>query len=281
MTRETRRPEGMLVAIGGGEEREYGKDVLRRVIGLARAAPRVAVVPTAAHSPRRAGDRAIDALRGLGVRDVDVVDVRTRGEAHEDRFVERIDGADIILLTGGDQLRLTSVLGGSPLFHAIVERYERGAVLVGAGAGASALSDTVISEGPAEPDARADALLTPGLGLLKNAVLDTHFAERGRFTRLLQVVGANPGHIGLGLGEDAGVVIRDGRTVEVVGPGLVVVVDGHDLRHCNLSSVKRGAPVVVENVIVHTLAEGYRYDLDEQRYLAPAQEKARVREVEA
>ena len=280
---ETRKPRGILVAVGGAEDKTSDMKVLRTVAELVEGgAEAVEVIPTASGIPEEMGDQYVEAFRGIGIRHVKVMDIRTRADASSEAFVRRIEDADVIYFTGGDQLRLTSTLGGSAVLQAVKDKYAAGAVIAGTSAGAAALPATMIVQGEAAAGSmqKGNVQMTPGLGLIHNAVIDTHFIDRGRFSRLLEVITSNPGHIGLGVGEDTAVVLRDGCRVEVVGTGLVVVVDGHQLRSSNISNVHLGGPIVVENMIVHTLAEGYGYDLSEQRYLLPDELKER-REVEA
>jgi cyanophycinase len=143
-------------------------------------------------------------------------------------------------------------------------------VVAGTSAGAAAMSGTMIFEGDVARSMRkGNVHMVPGLGLLPNAILDTHFIQRGRITRLLEVIASNPGSIGLGLGEDTGVVIREGEIVEVIGSGVVVVVDGHTVKSSNVASVRLGDPIALEHVVLHTLVEGHRYDIARKQYLHP------------
>ena len=271
MTADTSRPRGILVAVGGAEDKESDMKVLRRIADLVPGGAEVVeIVPTASGAPRDAGEQYVRAFGGIGIRHVKVLDVRDREGSADPEHVRRIEEADVVFLTGGDQLRLTSLLGGSPVLRAIQDRYRTGGVVAGTSAGAAAMPGTMISQGDAASGSmQGNVPMTPGLGLLPGAVIDPRFIDRGRFSRLLAVITSNPGHIGLGLGEDTGVIVHGGRLVEVIGRGLVVVVDGHQLRYSNISKVRTGEPIVVENMLVHTLAEGYGYDLSEQRYLLP------------
>lgn len=283
MTADIGRAKGILVAVGGAEDKTSDMRVLRTIIDLVEGGVEtVEVVPTASGVPEEVGEMYVKAFREIGVKTVRVMDVRNRADAGEERNVRRIEDADLVYLTGGDQLRLTSILGGSPVLQAIRDMYQAGGVVAGTSAGAAAMPPTMIFEGVATTGAmqKGNVQMTPGLGLLPGAVIDTHFIDRGRFSRLLEVVTANPGHVGLGLGEDTGVVVRSGHLVEVIGTGLVVVVDGHQLRFSNISRASKGEPIVVENMVVHTLAEGFGYDLAEQRYLLP-DDLAEALEVEA
>jgi cyanophycinase len=263
-------PKGCLLAVGGNEDKTSDKEILRRLVDLPKGgAKRVEIIPTASTLARSVSNDYIDAFRDLKVPDVGVMDIRERREADRDEFVDRIQEADVIYMTGGDQLRLTTVLGGSPVLEAIIARYKDGGVVAGTSAGAAAMSSTMISGGDDGTMRKGSVRMAPGFGFLKNTIVDTHFLDRGRVGRLLEVVASNPGHIGLGVGEDTGILVRDGHFVEVVGKGVVVVVDGNAMRSTNLSHIKPEEPIAVEGILVHTLAPGYRYDLLEKKYLEP------------
>ncbi|HET6398154.1 MAG TPA: cyanophycinase [Candidatus Thermoplasmatota archaeon] len=275
MIPERPHPAGFLVAIGGNEDKEFGKTVLKSVVDLPTGGTKtVEVIPTASSIPKTVSEGYLQAFSKLGIPNVGVLDIRSRDEADRPELAQRIQAADVVFFTGGDQLRLTSLLGGTRCARAIKDHYWNGGVVAGTSAGAAAMSSTMIFEGePNNGMRKGNVQMTPGLGLIRTCVIDTHFLDRGRLSRLLEVVTSNPGHIGLGLGEDTGIIIRGGSRVDVIGKGLVVVVDGHHLRYTNITDIAMRQPIAVENVIVHTLVEGHGYDLAEQRYIAPERKK--------
>ncbi|HEX2066908.1 MAG TPA: cyanophycinase [Candidatus Thermoplasmatota archaeon] len=263
-------PKGFLVAIGGKEDKRSDKEVLRRLVDLPRGGARhVEIVPTASNYARSLSDEYIDVFRDLKVDRVGVMDIRDRQDADREEYVERVHAADIVYMTGGDQLRLTSVIGGSPVAQAMHERYEEGGVVAGTSAGAAAMSSTMIAGGDDGTMRKGSVRMAPGLGFIKSCIVDTHFLDRGRVGRLLEVVASNPGHVGLGVGEDTAMLVRDGRMVETIGSGIVVVVDGTTMRSTNLPHIDPGQPIAVEGILVHTLAPGYRFDLADKKYLEP------------
>lgn len=272
-------PKGALVAVGGNEEKEKDPRVLRTIIELPEGGTNIVeVIPTASSIPDEVADAYRDAFSKLGVKEVRVMDIRSREQAERKDYVKRIAECDVVFLTGGDQLRITSMIGGSPVARAIKRHYLNGGVVAGTSAGAAAMSETMIFEGESESSMKkGNVQMTPGLGLIRTAVIDTHFIHRGRVSRLIEVITSNPGLIGVGLAEDTGVIIRDGCRVEVIGNGVVVIVDGHKIRYTNISDVQMGEPIAVEHVILHTLVEGHGYDLDEQLYL-PRDAKGKVNE---
>ena len=265
------KPKGALVAVGGNEDKEKDLRVLRIVAGLPEGGTTtVEVIPTASEFPREVGQAYIGAFSKIGISNVHVMDIQERQQARDPEFVRRIRECDVVFLTGGDQLRLTSLLGGSPVLEAIKAHYWNGGVVAGTSAGAAAMSATMIFEGdPEKSMKKGNVQMVPGLGLNRLATIDTHFIQRGRVSRLLEIVASNPGLIGLGLGEDTGIIIRDGERVEAVGAGVVVVVDGHDIRYSNISAIRLGQPIAVEHMIVHTLVDGAKYDMREQKYHRP------------
>ena len=177
----------------------------------------------------------------------------------------------IVFFTGGDQLRITSILGGSPVLKEVRRRYfEEFCIVAGTSAGASAMPETMIYGGESsEALLKGTVHMTGGIGLIGRVIIDSHFIKRGRFSRLMQIVSLNPGHIGLGLGEDTGIVIERGRFIKAIGSGLVVIFDGQDLRYTNITEVSEGEAIAIENIRVHTIVRGYGYDLKERRYLKP------------
>ena len=264
-------PRGFLVAVGGAEDKKFELKVLREICDLPEGGTKtVEVVPLASSEPKESSEDYIAAFGRIGVPNVRVMDIRSRADAAKQELVDRVRASDVVFFTGGDQLKITSVLGGSPVLKAIKTHYLNGGVVAGTSAGVAAMSGTMIFEGEAEKSMRkGNVMMTPGLGLITSAVIDTHFIQRGRVSRLLEVVTSNPGYIGLGLGEDTGIVIRHGHLVEVMGTGVVVVVDGHRLKYTNIYDVDIGKPIAVEHMILHTLVAGHGYDLREQRYLPP------------
>jgi cyanophycinase len=268
-------PRGTLVAIGGNEDKEFGKTVLKRVTDLPEGGTEVVeVIPTASSIPRTVAEDYTKAFGKLGIKTVSVLDIQDREAADRREYADRIRACDVAFFTGGDQLRLTSLLGGTKVAVAIKDHYWRGGVVAGTSAGAAAMSSTMISESKPEGVMRKGSVqMTPGLGLIKTCVIDTHFLDRGRLGRLLEIVTSNPGYIGLGVGEDTGIIIRGGERVEVIGTGVAVVVDGHHLRYTNISEIQTGEAIAVHNVVIHTMVQGHLYHLADQRLELPARKK--------
>ena len=265
-------PKGTLVAIGGNEDKKKDLHILRATLELAKKPePCIALITSASSEPEVLAQHYIHAFNKIGVSDVHVLDIRTREQTADADLLDFVRRSDIIFFSGGDQLRITSILGGSPILHEVRRMYfEEECVVAGTSAGASALSDTMIYEGES-PEAlkKGTVQMTAGIGLVRKVVIDSHFIKRGRFSRLMETVTSNPGIIGVGLGEDTGVIIREGHILEAIGQGLIVIFDGQHIKHSNIADILVGQAIAVDNVIVHTLVKGYGYDLLSREYLKP------------
>jgi cyanophycinase len=162
-------------------------------------------------------------------------------------------------------------MGGSKTLAAIQNRLESGALIAGTSAGAAVFSDTMIYEGESEEGLfKGRVFTTPGFGFVKNIIFDTHFMARGRIGRLVQIVTTNPTCIGVGIGEDSGVILKGDGMIEVIGTGQVIIVDGNDIAHSNIMDIKPGGPIAVENVRIHSLVNGYGYHFKKRRFLIPS-----------
>jgi len=266
-------PKGILVAIGGNEDKEDDLEILRDTIKVSgKENPSIALITSASSQPEAMMEHYKRAFERIGEGDIHHLDIRTRLEAKEKANVDVIRDADIIFFTGGDQLRITSILGGSALLRQVKREYfEKGCVVAGTSAGASALSEAMIYEGESSEALRKGTVqMTTGIGLVQKVIIDSHFIMRGRFSRLMTTVTSNPGSIGIGLGEDTGVIIREGHLLEAIGNGLIVIFDGCHIAQSNITDIEIGQAIAVQNVIVHTLVKGYGYDLLKREYLNPS-----------
>lgn len=271
MAKKSTGPKGHLVAIGGAEDKSSDLEVLSRVISLAPADNReVVVIATASGYPEEVLPAYEQAFARVGASAVHALDIRERKQASDPDSIERIKQAGCVFFTGGDQLRLTHVFGGSPVLAAIRERYQAGAVVAGTSAGAVALSATMIYNGAAADALRKGAVsMTTGFGFVEGVVIDSHFLERGRFTRLMEVGATNPEFLGLGIGEDAGVIVHPNRILEAIGPGHVIIVDSTQLASSNVTESRVDDPLTLENIIMHAIISGYGFDVKRRQYLKP------------
>lgn len=268
-------PKGTLVAVGGNDDARDDVVVLRRVMDKVKGGARNAVVVAAASpDPVETSRPYLRALEDLGIDRVRPLDLQSRREVEERRTEERLMDADLVCFTGGDQARLAEVLRDSKALDILRQRYAEGAVVAGTGAGAAALGQVLLPRGRAEEGREAGGADARGLGLLPQSVIDTHFVQRGRFSRLIDAVTRDTALVGLGVGEGTAFVVREGRRVEVVGSGNVIVIDGRELRHASRERAGPGDAMAVERLILHALAEGYGFDLETREFHAPKAEQA-------
>jgi cyanophycinase len=261
--------------IGGAEDKVRDRVILGRFVELAGGSDGVVVIiSTASSLGFVAGERYSEIFTGLGVGTVRPINAMTRNQANDEAYVRQVRDATGVFLTGGNQLRLSSTLGGTLLADAVLERFRAGAVVAGTSAGASAMSSHMIAFGASggTPKHRM-AALAAGLGVLPSVIIDQHFQQRNRYGRLLSVIAQNPSLLGLGVDEDtAGVVGPDG-IMEVIGRGSVTIVDGAGAE-TDAWNVLGHRPVMISGVILHALPSGYRFDLRHRRRIATPDLKA-------
>lgn len=252
---------GTLVIIGGGEDREGSKKILDEVarrVGKSR----VVVTTVASHEPEGYFEQYDRAFHDLGIEDVVELDIRERHEASCQDTVAKLDGAGAIFFSGGDQLRITSQIGDTPMMNRIQEVFEQGGVIAGTSAGASAMSETMLVSGSSQESHRiGDLHMAPGLGLIHDVIIDQHFAERGRMGRLLGAVAQNPRMLGIGIDEDTAIIV-EGRRFRVAGSGAVYVVDGRHVSHSNIAEERHNRALSIFDVGLHVLSEGDEFDLE-------------------
>lgn len=270
-----KKPKGILVAVGGGEDKEKDLLVLRSMTKLIKKPLNVKVITIASEYPEEVGKKYIEAFGQICDCPVTLMHIRDREEAAKKKNLDHIDEANLVFFTGGDQLRITSILGGTELLDKIIRKYYTDkCVIAGTSAGATAMSQTMIYGGESsEALLKGTVHVTTGIGLIKNVVIDTHFIKRGRFSRLMEVITSNPSHLGIGLGEDTGIVIKNGNLLRTIGNGLIVVFEGNNIRHTNITTIGYREAIAVENMHVHTLVEGYGYDLSDRKMLKPEELK--------
>lgn len=283
-------PKGKLIAIGGAEHKGteleidgfqrnnlnfFELGILRRVVEEAGGVDaRIEVITTASMIPYEVGENYLDAFGKIGCTNIGLLHIRTRQDAMNEEYIERIRNCDAVMFSGGNQLRLSATDGGTEFLSILKKRYkEENFVIAGTSAGAMAMSNTMIYEGnAARAHLKGEVKITTGLGFLNNVIIDSHFEKRGRFGRLAQAVAANPGCIGIGLGEDTGMLITDGNKMEGIGSGLVVIVDGHEILHSNIADIPDGNPISLENLKVHFCEKGNGYLIKERKFLPEASE---------
>lgn len=290
-----KHPRGKLIAIGGAEDKgtdlEKGEihrnnlnffelGILRRIVEEAGGpAARIEVVTTASMIPYEVGENYLNAFGKIGCENAGVMHIRTRQDALQDEYLERIRLCDAVMFSGGNQLRLTATFGGTEFLNILHDRYKKEDMLIaGTSAGAMAMSSTMIYEGnAARAHLKGEVKISTGLGFIDSVIFDSHFEKRGRFGRLAQAVASNPSCIGIGLGEDTAVLITDNDRLEAIGSGLVVIIDGHDILHSNIADIPEGNPISIENFKVHFCEKGNGYVISQRKFLMEARDGALIK----
>ncbi len=275
-------PKGILIIIGGAvdkgsfTEKEFDQDpsknlnffetgILKRILTESSHGDlsRIEIVTTASKIPTVVGAEYAKAFEYLGAKNVGILNIDKREQANDDAFVDKLRDSDIVMFTGGDQLRLTSILGGTKFHDVLLDKYQNEHfVYAGTSAGAAAASTNMIYQGSSkEALLKGEIKITSGLGFIDDVVIDTHFVQRGRIGRLFQAVASNPKTIGIGLGEDTGLLIKDNNFMEAIGSGLVILVDGKEIKDTNISNVELGSPISIENMVVHVMSINDTFNL--------------------
>lgn len=258
---ETKR--GTLIIIGGAEDKTADKRILKIVHRLSGGDnSTIAVVTTATNSPFDAEREYKEIFMSLGCKAVYGINVAKRAQADDKRLIKQIKECDCIFFVGGDQLRISSILGGTEFHKTILDSLENGKIIAGTSAGASMMSQVMIVEGKDDEAPRKCTLkMAPGMGLLQGVIIDQHFNQRGRMGRLLAAIAQNPGIIGLGIDEDTAAIVDENLTFRVVGSGVVTVIDGRDISFTNTSEQNSEEPLAITNVKIHVFPEGYGFNL--------------------
>jgi len=261
--------EGHVIIIGGAEDKVRERVILARFIRLAGGQDaRIAVISAASSLGPLAGEMYRRIFTEMGASDVYPIHTTTRAQCAEPTAVRSVTEATGVFLTGGNQLRLSSTIGGTPLAQAIVRRHREGAVVAGTSAGASAMSTHMVAFGAsgATPKQRM-VQMAAGLGILPGVIIDQHFEQRNRLGRLLAIIAQNPSLLGIGIDEDTAGVVGPDHVLEVIGRRSVTIVDGAD-SETDAWEVKAHRPLMISNVRLHSLPSGYRFDMDSRERVA-------------
>lgn len=257
---------GSLLIVGGHEDKEGDKVILRAFVKKVGKASKVVVATLASKEPKAMFEQYETTLRGLGMRHVHHLSIESRGDAMSDSKLRILDGADAVYFTGGDQLKITSQIGDTPIYTRICEIFEAGGLIAGSSAGASVMSETMMVAGEEESTYRIESLLklAPGLGLLRGVIIDQHFSQRGRMGRLVGAVAQNPRMLGIGLDEDCGILVQRSR-FQVVGSNAVHVLDGSRVTFSNLTEAEPDSSLCIYGVRLHVLNQSDTFDLKSRR----------------
>jgi len=254
---------GNLIIIGGAEDKKGKKEILKRVAKyIDPNKDKMLIATIATEYPEKSYENYKTIFNNLGIKNIEKLDISVREEAFEKKNIDLIKEADLLFFTGGDQLRITSMIGGSPVYDAIKELCINGGIIAGTSAGASVMSDVMIVGGEEEESPKKSTLkMSPGLGLVKNIIIDQHFAQRGRIGRLLTAIAQNPEVLGIGIDEDTAILVSDKGTAEVIGSGAVYFIDGSCIDYSNVSEQYSEEVLSMFNVKLHVLKEGNRFNL--------------------
>ncbi len=280
-------PKGKLIIIGGSEDkglaaaqdkndsdadvdRYYDSGILKRVVeeSAKKEKSKIEILTTASTEPREIGKDYIDAFKRLGCINLGMLNIEMREHACDEKTLQRIKDADVVMVTGGDQMRLTSLLGGTPFMELIKDKYmKENFVYAGSSAGAAAASNVMVFKGTSEEALlKGRVRITAGLGIINDVIVDTHFVTRGRIGRLFQTVVANPRILGIGLEENAALLIKN-RVMEAIGPAMTILVDGRSIKDTNFIFIDEGEAISIENITVHVMSQYDTYSLEKHKLM--------------
>jgi cyanophycinase len=268
------RDPGTLVIIGGGEDKQNDRTILKEV--AAHAENGSLVVATVASDEADAVWETYERVfKNLGVKRIKHLDVSRREDATDAVHLKTLDEARVVFFTGGDQLKIAARLGGTRVAERVREIYTSGGTIAGTSAGASVMSETMIAAGAggASIGLRETLHMAPGLGFTRHLVIDQHFAQRGRIARLLGAVAQNPRLLGVGIDEDTAVILQHGTYFDVIGSGSVYVVDAQGVTDSNISEASAGSALSVFGSVLHVLAAGDAFSIVQRK-----PEPAKIRE---
>ncbi len=271
------RSDRTLIIIGGKEDRSNDKVILSEVarrVGSGKLVVSTVAMPGETDSLFEQYEKA---FRSLGVKHLYSLDIKNREDATLDSKARILDDATGVFFTGGDQMKITSQIGDSQVFRRIQQIYEEGGVIAGTSAGASVMSETMLVEGGDEESHMVGGAMrmAPGLGLIRDVVIDQHFMERGRVGRLIGAVAQNPKNLGIGIDEETAIVVERGNGFYVLGSGAVYVLDGSEVTYSNIAEAEPNKTLSIYNIRMHMLSQGDRFDLLRR---APRQMKGRAAE---
>lgn len=263
---ELRQTRARLMAIGGSEDKANDCLILKEFVRLSRGPKASIVVLTIATSrPKEVGAEYRAVFKRLGVDDLQVVDVLTRTDTEDEKALQALERATGIFFTGGDQLHITSFLGGSPMHNLLMKKAGKGTLIAGTSAGAAMMGDSMILGSEPETNPRFGAVeIGPAMDFLLGVIIDVHFSQRGRMGRLITAIAHFPRDLGIGLDEDTAIVVRD-HQIEVIGSGTATLIDAGGITYTTLPNLQRGDNISLYDMRIHVLSEGHRFDLATRR----------------
>jgi cyanophycinase len=271
------RSDRTLIIIGGHEDRSNTKIILGEVAKRVGSGKLVVTTVAMANGTEQLFEQYEKAFRSLGVKHLYNLEISERAEATVPSKVKILDDAAGVFFTGGDQIKITSQIGDTPIFQSIREIYDEGGVIAGTSAGAAVMSETMLVDGGGENShvIGGSVRMAPGLGLIEGVIIDQHFMERGRFGRLVGAVAQNPKNLGIGIDEQTAIVVERGNGFYVLGSGGVYVIDGTGVTYSNVAEEDPNKTISIYNIRMHMLSQGDRFDLLNRQ---PRQMKGRAAE---
>jgi cyanophycinase len=259
---------GHLVIIGGAEDKIGESVILKQAPEMLEPGDKLTILTTATEKPYEAGRDYQNAFSRIGMLNVQILNIETRDDANDETMINVLRQSKCIFLTGGDQLRITSILGGTSAYWEIKNVYYSGGLIMGTSAGASVMSSTMIVNGnDNEPARKCTLKMAPGLGLFNGTIIDQHFDQRGRFGRLLCGVSENPEILGIGIDEDTAIKVYPDMHFEIIGTNAVTIIDGCSIKSSNISELYPDEIIAVTGVTIHALPKGYGYDMNKREVL--------------
>ncbi len=283
--------KGTIIPIGGNEDKGTRRDessqlnfvqkgILARVIKECKKPdPLIVVIPTASSIPLEVGEKYKAAFGQFNCSHIHVLDIREKFQSAYSESLEWVSKADCVMFSGGNQSRITRLIRDTPLHHLLMERYvHEEFVIAGTSAGAMCMSEAMITGGKSTEALFKGAVKTKeGMGFIPDLIIDSHFIQRGRFGRVMEAVARFPERLGVGLAEDTGLVIKNCNECEVIGSGMVVLVDPSQLTHNNEEILEMGTPMSLCHLIVHVLAVGDHFILENRKLeILPMSHDARL-----
>lgn len=279
-------PKGTLILIGGAEDRGIHEiaiqkrnkqfvhfEILKELLPDKKKKTKthiLEIITTASQDPDGVMETYMHAFKAVGFNEVKFIDVYPDAPSHNPEIIKRINNAHAVLFSGGNQFRLSTILGNTDVVDVIMKKYydDPDFIVAGTSAGAMACANIMIYEGQNDEAVLKDTVkLSSGLGFINHCIIDTHFVKRARFGRLAEALLMNPACIGIGLGEDTALTIKKGNEALCSGSGMVMILDGRDIAHTNISYAEPGTPLCIENLRVHMLAKGNGFLLKERKFV--------------
>lgn len=273
MDTEDKTKQGLLILIGGAEDKKDDKIVLRKILEKTRA-KNIIIIPTASYYTREVGNSYIDAFNSLGVENVETFDIRYEDEADREEYHEKLEKADLIYFGGGDQTKLVKTLINSKLFSRIKERFFEGTLhIAGTSAGAAAASDPTTYDGDYQGFNKGTVSFTKGFGFIDDVIIDTHFLARERIPRMVQFLISGEYTKGIGIDEDTAIIVYPDYRFEVVGSGMVTIINTDKITGSNYIQIKEKDIYSVNNIRIGFLAPGTTFSIKRWSILKTSSEK--------